>query len=588
MKLRTRDLSAKGTLKGTVEALDDDGNPLAWEDRVDLSSAKERKRLIKELVKEFGEPAERVEAAVATLLRDAREAQETFQESASDQHAVRADWKSEMTAKLPGLIDLVETDDERVAFLFVRGGELVVEHQIEKDGKLYIPPSKEFLPYLLPRLSAVERAYYQDTDQALYDALSEWHRQSSRLEEWHYRLIVLHDLYTYFWDRVLYFGYIVFQSHDPERGKSRQGKAMAFVSYRGIATETLQEANLFRWSHTLGATLFFDVKDLMTKAEKRGSDDILLGRFDRHGPRVARVYDPQAGPFKDTKYYDVYGPTIISTNDPVRDPLMSRCFVIVPPEAAGKYQDVLPENGLPLRERLVAMRARWMDIPLPDCEKPADGRLGDFMQPWGVMAKIVGGDVEANFSWIVAKAGVDRRSARADSPEALLLQAFVAAVALNPSDQTTIPVDAITAQYNEGLSDRERRTSATVGKRLTGLGIMPSGHHGANRGRAFNSAALEALCRKFGVEIPDDFKHRADTPSDDPSHPSHPSPQAQSHLGTGRDDGTRPVPEPVPVPEARSSYDAGSDGTRGTDGTLSLGVEGARDSGQGNNDIGAV
>ena len=142
------------------------------------------------------------------------------------------------------------------------------------------------------------------------------------------------------------------------------------------------------------ATLFIDVRDLWKKAEKRGSDDLLLGRFQRNGPKVARTLDPQAGSFKGVTYFDCYGPTVLAINEALREPLASRTIEIVPPEASGKYPTLKETDALPLKGRCAAFRARHLLEELPTIEKPADGRLGDIMQPLAQIAAIIGGGDE--------------------------------------------------------------------------------------------------------------------------------------------------------------------------------------------------
>ena len=85
---------------------------------------------------------------------------------------------------------------------------------------------------------------------------------------------------------------------------------------RGLRTETLRETNIFRWSEDLGATLFFDVLNLWKKAEREKLEDLFLNRFEK-GAKAARVLNPEKGPFEDTRYFDIFGATIIATNESV-------------------------------------------------------------------------------------------------------------------------------------------------------------------------------------------------------------------------------------------------------------------------------
>ena len=360
---------------------------------------------------------------------------------------------------------------------------------------------------MLPRETDIRRAYVQDTDSDLFDSLVEWHQRASKLPSLsHYQLVALFVLHTWLADLVDYSPYLCFESRDPERGKTRTGQAIAWVSYRGIHTETLQEANLFRWSDSLQATIFFDVRDLWKKAEKRGSDDILLGRFQRNGPKVARVLDPQAGAFKGVTYFDCYGATILAINETLREPLKSRTIGIVPPEASGKYPTMRETDALTLKARGAAFRARHLLHPIPEVDKPADGRLGDIMQPLAMMASIVGGDLPNVFPSIVRIFRRDRMAERAETFEARIIGAVQRAVSDGHMVEGILPTSAVLPILNEGLPEDRQFTVQRLGVRLRNLGFPDGKVPGSDglRGRRIDLDQLDALKRKYGLSGDDD------------------------------------------------------------------------------------
>src|SRR5664280_2449233 len=134
----------------------------------------------------------------------------------------------------------------------------------------------------------------------------------------------------------------------PERGKSRTGKGMIYVAYRGIHVESLRDAYIVRIAHNYMATIFFDCMNLWKKAEKAGSEDILLLRFER-GAKVPRVLYPERGAHRDTVYYSVFGATIVATNVSVHNILDTRAIQINMPQSRKRFEnDVTPELALPL------------------------------------------------------------------------------------------------------------------------------------------------------------------------------------------------------------------------------------------------
>ena len=77
----------------------------------------------------------------------------------------------------------------------------------------------------------------------------------------------------------------------------------------------------------------------------------------------------------------------MATNKEINDILETRSIQIVMPETEKIFEnDVLEINGLPFRERLVAMRTRWLNNQLPEVGKPVSGRLGDNANPSPIIA----------------------------------------------------------------------------------------------------------------------------------------------------------------------------------------------------------
>jgi len=219
------------------------------------------------------------------------------------------------TADFPGLVDIVE-DKNLPAFLVKEGDDLNVFSQIKKDNWIYLPPSREQIPWLLPSAQNILDFWQLDNalgnkkaDSLLYDDLLTYHKNISELpHEAYYDLIAAWDLHTYLLDSFKY-SPIICLFAVPERGKTRTGQGMIYVAYRGIHVESLRDAYLVRVANNLNATLFFDVKDIWRKAEKAGSEDILLHRFEK-GATVPRVLYPERGAHRDIVYYSIFGPTL--------------------------------------------------------------------------------------------------------------------------------------------------------------------------------------------------------------------------------------------------------------------------------------
>ena len=108
----------------------------------------------------------------------------------------------------------------------------------------------------------------------------------------------------------------------------------------------------------------------------------MLCRYEK-GQRCARVLNPDAGAYKDMKYFNIYGPTIIATNEPLSHILDTRCIPIIMENVPGQYENPKPNRGIDLKARLIAWRARMIRSELPKVayDDRIAGRMWDISQP---------------------------------------------------------------------------------------------------------------------------------------------------------------------------------------------------------------
>jgi DNA primase catalytic core len=415
----------------------------------------------------------------------------------------RREAQRKYTADLDGLVDLVEHEGNP-AFLVKDGDNLSVLPEVERDGFIYVPPAAEQIPWLLPRSEEVQR-YFQmgkalpngSSDGPLFEDLLAWHMEISELPgEDFYVLLAAWDFHTYF-NEFFQYSPIICLFAVPERGKSRTGKGMIHVAHRGIHVESLREAYLVRVANDLNASLFFDVKDIWRKAEKSGSDDILLHRFEK-GPMVARVLYPDRGAHEDIVYYSLYGPTIISTNEGVHKILDTRSIAINMPETTANFEnEVTAEEALKYKERLVACRARNMDRPMPELQKPAKGRLGDILKPLHQIIRLVKPEREQQFLRLAEQLKSQRLVEKATSLEAQILR-----VVLDLRDRVEngiLTVKAITDTFNEDKHEKSKITYQRVGRRLSAMGFQKVTASGGTSAIVWDEEKMEQLRESYGL-----------------------------------------------------------------------------------------
>lgn len=396
-----------------------------------------------------------------------------------------------------GLVDIVEKGGNP-AFLVKDNGNLEVVSHLDVNGVRLLPPPREAIQWLLPRAEEVLKYLAGDSDKQLYIDLLEYHKCISELpSEEYYDLLVAWDLHTYLLEKFSYSPYLYFFAV-AERGKSRTGKGLSYVAYRGFRTETLNEAQIIRLANDCKATLFIDTKDLWKIAEKKGIQDVLLGRFEK-GSKIPRVLYPEKGAFKDMVFYEVFGPTIIATNIKVDEILETRAIEINMPETDKLFDnDVKPELSLSYKERLVAFRARNFNADLPEVDKPVRGRLGDIIKPLLQIVRFVYPEREDPFIEVIARVDALRRLERSISIEAEIIKAVIE-LENKVTGDGKLSVEDVCREMNLSRMGRFTVNSYSIGRKLTAMGLRRTRMSDGSSGIFFDPDLNERLAIRYGV-----------------------------------------------------------------------------------------
>ena len=371
-------------------------------------------------------------------------------------------------ASFPGLVDIAEQNGKPV-FLVKMPRSISVRQEFDDGDVILIPPPMENLPYLLPRAEKVLEYYARykedsrtDVDRELFDDLVSYHRQCADLHDRPaYDLLAAWVLHTY---QIENAGHspLIWLYGPPERGKSRIGKAMTWVAYRGVILGTLNEANLIRMATDLKASLFFDASDLEKKLRQEHSLDLFLQRVER-GVAVSRVLHPTLGAFEDTSYFSVFGATVVATNSPLKEGLETRAICIAMlPTLQVFNDDVTPEAALPLKERCVAFRARHLGSALPSYLKKFEDRLGDITRPIFQIIHMIRPDREVQLYEFIGRVVTQQRLANADSREVAIAQALLDAA--GHVDKGLVGIMKITEMASDG--EKLRVDPGFVGRKL--------------------------------------------------------------------------------------------------------------------------
>lgn len=413
------------------------------------------------------------------------------------------------TAYFPELVDLCLDEDGNVTFLINKESSLQPLAVCEIDGKLYKPPDKNKIPFLLPRAKNVLDWISGDTDEGLFNDVLNNLKRFSFIPEHQFIFTCCFTFLTYIQDHsdVQYFPMLLFWSA-PERGKSRTGKAVIYCSYRGIHIVDLREANLFRYSQDFHSTLFIDMMDLWKKAERNQSEDILLLRYER-GAKVARVLYPEKGAFKDMVYFDVYGPTVMATNEPVHHILDTRCLPISMPNKPKDYENPTPEKLMEIRERLTAWRAKVMNKPMPMVETipGINGRLWDISRSLFQVCQMV-----CPSYWEMLKMAILEIAGERIEDKRETIEGQIVGVIKDLSPEIVpvwnIQIQDIVERMNEKRPEGHKLTARYVGQKIKALSLRK---RRTNTGYQVELTrfTLHTLLTQFGFEYPIN-----DTPSE--------------------------------------------------------------------------
>ena len=392
----------------------------------------------------------------------------------------------EITAQFPGLVDLVKDEKGNVAFLVKENNQLKMINRFKSNDNVFAPPDSTHLPFHLVSGDDVLRSYVRGTDPELYDAVLKDLKKYSYLSDQQWIILCNFVFLTYLQDHqdIFYLPMILFFAV-PERGKSRTGKSMTHVCYRGVHCVDLRESNLFRYSENMRATIFLDIMDFWKKAQQNQSTDILLQRYEK-GSTVPRVLHPEKGPFEDTKHFKVYGPTIIASNEAVHKILDTRCIPFSMPNKPGRYDNPSQDKALPIKTRLTAWRAHHMDktLPIIDPVKGIEGRLWDITKPLLQVCKIVAPNQYGNLVDALVEIAEQRRSDRGATFEGRIVSIVyeLSAPYVDTADPSwEIPTMDVLEKFNSGREEDKKKTPQWLGRKLKAIGIRTSRKTGRSK-----------------------------------------------------------------------------------------------------------
>jgi hypothetical protein len=424
------------------------------------------------------------------------------------------------TANFPDLIDLVLNGNE-IKFL-TSDGEL--SSTVNIDGLTYKAPPRRGLPpnLQIPKADAVlEYAQKHDGSDVsddsevckacttLFNDLLKYHEDISELPNKHlYYLLVSWEFHTYLIDKFNFSPIIYFYSI-AERGKSRTIKGMINVAYRGIRKVDISDAQLIRDCTHLRATLAFDMMDFWEKIKTAGSVDIILNRYER-GSTVSRINRPEKGAFQDMDYYDVFGATLLGTNEIIHEIADTRAIPIIMRKADRDFEnEVTPLTGLELKEQLVAFKLAHFNDEIPKVSKIVKSRLGDIVRPLHQIILMTNPTKEQLFVELIKEIEQTKLTEKSNSIDAEIIQCWIKAK--NEMVSGVVACQGVANFFNEGKDEKEKLASRKVGNILRSFSFQPTKTSTGALGFFWNEQVTEKLVKEHGLLLVSELPETSET-----------------------------------------------------------------------------
>jgi len=408
-----------------------------------------------------------------------------------------------MCAVFCGLVDIVLDENDQKVF-WVKDSDTGLTFTTHKFiiGNEEVVPPDVVLPYEILSLKNIETHDRNHFEYLLYEIIL-YLRRFCGLTEGQEILFASLVAASYIVDNpAISYLPIILMFAPPERGKSRTGAAVMSICYRGLHLTEVRPSHIARYAEHHGASLFFDLTDAWTSISSEKCNDLVLNRFQK-GVKSMRVNRFDAGAFKDSDWYKVFGITIIATNHPVNTILETRCIPVVMKEVKGKYENVNFTLGISIREKLTLWRCDFFDAELPEIESipGIEARLWDISKPLLQVCTMLypqGLQILTDYLLDVAKG---KKQDKAFSYEGIILRAIAQMLPL--VNGTPIKTKEIAAKVGVIQSEKYKFSTVFVGKTLSSLGFVQS-----NRGNVshylYERATFAELCEKYSISLEQD------------------------------------------------------------------------------------
>lgn len=288
-----------------------------------------------------------------------------------------------------------------------------------------------------------------------------------------------------------------------ETGKSRAVEVLYKIAYRGEWKTTPTEATLFREATFFQTTLFLDEFKVFGPDGNPAAAQLVRSRYKR-GIKVSRINQNRVGEDQ-VEYFDVFGPTAISSIETLPVPLESRSLIFLMRKNISKdvERKIDEAQAQDLRDRLTAWRAKNLLVGLPNLESPLRRRLREITEPLILSAELGGanpGQLEELYEAFEKLSNV-RESAESYGFEAEIVQGIYDAWLKGGVEGRKFAIKTVTKIINQRREEKEELKTRTVGSVIYKLGFIRDrvGLTG-DKGFRYSPVLLKQLMKRYGIE----------------------------------------------------------------------------------------
>lgn len=412
------------------------------------------------------------------------------------------------------LVHLVN-DEGRIKYLLLREGKLEIEDFVPVRREVYSPKKnkyilqqtnyhpRQFVPYQLPSPEIVKEDRDIDNKSLLDEIISFLKDYLEMPSETDFLLLALWIFHSHLIEKFdvtpfLYF-YGVF-----ETGKTKAGEVLGELGFRCERVTAPTEATLFRAAHYLKTAVLIDEIKLWGPEGNVEVARLIRARYKRG------LYVPRCNLLKPgeeaLEYFDVFGPTIICTDEGCPESLKSRSitFIMTMNIKQKVEQEIDKEWAGRLRNKLTIFRANYLEKELEKQEPIARRRLNEIMMPLYQSLMLVDKERKEEFKMIVEGLQTSKGEEQKETLEADIIKE-VYDYYLETRDPLILTKD-LTEKINEDRPENRKFSPITIGMKMKRLGFRQGreeqikGKKGS-KGWTIDDNLLKKLMAQFDIEI---------------------------------------------------------------------------------------